>query len=238
MAEDRAPGPAGKPRVVQSVLLERGWEKFEQGGQDGEDWNLYWRASTFHMAEHANITPWQRLNHHPGTTRLTRKDHLARHLRHMRKTYGAALDKITPLTFLMPNDCSKFVAEYFREKPGAAAELLDLQAGGALPREGILLFRDIKDLVFEDTYVVQKYICHPLLVGRYKCDLRVSACVTGFQPLTIYLYQEGSARFATEKFDLGSLRNSHAHLTNSSIGKCGASSVKVKEVVGHGCKWT
>lgn len=129
MAEDRAPGPAGKPlvfrvddstpEVVQSVLLERGWDKFEQGGQDVEDWNLYWRASSVRMAKHANIKPWQRLNHPPGTTRLTRKDHLARHLRHMKTTYGAALDEFVPLTFVMPNDYSKFVAEYFRQKPGA-----------------------------------------------------------------------------------------------------------------------
>lgn len=75
-------------------------------------------------------------------------------------------------------------------------------------------------------------------MGRYKCNLRIYACVTGFQPLTIYIYQGGSARFATEKVDLGNLRNSHAHLTNSSISKCGASYVKVREVVGHGCKWT
>ncbi|XP_047587989.1 probable tubulin polyglutamylase TTLL2 [Lutra lutra] len=250
MAEDRALGPAGKPlvfrvddstpEVVQSVLLERGWDKFEQGGQDVEGWNLYWRTSSFRMAEHANIKPWQHLNHHPGTTRLTRKDHLAKHLRHMKKTYGAALDEFIPLTFVMPNDYSKFVAEYFREKhrAGGARSCWICKPAERSRGRGILIFRDIKDLVFDDTYVVQKYICNPLLVGRYKCDLRIYVCVTGFQPLTIYIYQEGLARFATEKFDLGNLRNSHAHLTNSSINKCGASYGKVKEVVGHGCKWT
>ena len=103
---------------------------------------------------------------------------------------------------------------------------------------GIIIFSDIKNLIFADTCIIQKYICNPLLVGRYKCDLRVYVCVTGFKPLTIYIYQEGLVRFATEKFDLGNLQNSYAHLTNSSINRSGASYEKIKEVVGSGCKWT
>lgn len=87
-------------------------------------------------------------------------------------------------------------------------------------------------------HVVQKYICNPLLVGRYKCDLRIYVCVTGFRPLTIYMYREGLVRFATEKFDLGNLQDAYAHLTNSSINQSGASYEKIKEVVGQGCKWT
>ena len=92
--------------------------------------------------------------------------------------------------------------------------------------------------MFKGTYVVQKYICNPLLVGRYKCDLRIYVCITGFKPLTIYMYQEGLVRFATEKFDLRNLEDYYSHLTNSSINKLGASYQKIKEVVGQGCKWT
>lgn len=40
------------PQVVQSVLLERGWDKFDHREQDVEGWNLYWRTSSFRMAEH------------------------------------------------------------------------------------------------------------------------------------------------------------------------------------------
>lgn len=54
--------------------------------------------------------------------------------------------------------------------------------------------------------MVQKYICNPLLMGRYKCDLRIYVCVTDFRPLTIYMYREGLVQLATEKFDLGNLQ--------------------------------
>ncbi|XP_006750769.1 probable tubulin polyglutamylase TTLL2 [Leptonychotes weddellii] len=250
MAEDKPPGPILKPlvfrvddstpKMVQSVLLERGWDKFDEGEQNVEDWNLYWRTSSFRMTEHVNIKPWQHLNHHPGTTELTRKDHLAKHLKHMKKMYGTPLYEFIPLTFIMPKDYNKFVAEYFREKHvlGAKHSYWICKPAELSRGRGIIIFSDIKDLIFDDTYVVQKYICNPLLVGRYKCDLRIYVCVTGFKPLTIYIYQEGLVRFATEKFDLSNLQNNYAHLTNSSINKSGLSYEKIKEVIGHGCKWT
>ncbi|KAM8964161.1 LOW QUALITY PROTEIN: putative tubulin polyglutamylase TTLL2 [Lycaon pictus] len=247
MVEDRPPGPILKPpvfhvddttpEVVQSVLLERGWDKFDKGEQNVEDWNLYWRTSSFRMTEHINVKPWQRLNHHPGTTQLTRQDHLARHLKHMKRMYGTPLYEFIPLTFIMPNDYNKFVAEYFREKHvlGAKHSYWICKPAELSRGRGIIIF---SELLFDDTYIVQKYICNPLLVGRYKCDLRIYVCVTGFKPLTIYIYQEGLVRFATEKFDLSNLQNNYAHLTNSSINKSGVSYEKIKEVIGHGCKWT
>lgn len=248
--EDEAPGAALKPLVfrvdkstpgvVQSVLLERGWDKFDEQCQDVEDWNLYWRSSSFRMAEYVNIKPWQRLNHHPGTTSLTRKDCLAKHLAHMRRLYGESIYEFTPLTFIMPSDYTKFVAKYFKEKQdlGTKPSYWICKPAKLSQGRGIIIFSDIRDLMFKDAYVVQKYICNPLLVGRYKCDLRIYVCVTGFKPLTIYMYQEGLVRFATEKFDLSNLEDDYSHLTNSSINKLGASYEKIKEVVGQGCKWT
>ncbi|XP_051020318.1 LOW QUALITY PROTEIN: probable tubulin polyglutamylase TTLL2 [Acomys russatus] len=249
--KEEAPGTALKPlvfrvdestpRVVQSVLLERGWDKFDEQRQDVEDWNLYWRSSSFRMAEHVNVKPWQRLNHHPGTTTLTRKDCLAKHLAHMRRLYGGEAYEFTPLTFIMPNDYTKFVAQYFKEKQvlGTKPSYWICKPAELSRGRGIVIFSDIRDLIFKGTsYVVQKYICNPFLVGRYKCDLRIYVCVTGFRPLTIYMYQEGLVRFATEKFDLSNLQDYYAHLTNSSINKSGVSYQKIKEVVGQGCKWT
>lgn len=145
------------------------------------------------MTEHVNIKPWHCLNHHLGTTKLTRKDHVAKHRKQMKKVYGTPLYEFIPLTFIMPNDYNKFVAEYFREKPllGAKHSYWICKPAELSRGRGIIMFSDIEDLVFADTYVVQKYSCNPLLVGRCQCDLHVYVCVTGFKPLTIYIYQEG-----------------------------------------------
>ncbi|NXN39531.1 TTLL2 polyglutamylase, partial [Rhinoptilus africanus] len=228
------------PAIVREVLLERGWTEFDKKEQDEADWNLYWRNSPFRMTDHHSIKPWQRLNHYPDAVRITRKDYLARHLKRMKGSYGSALYEFSPVAFIMPNDYAKFIAEYSKERQLVGrrpsywiCKPVDLSRG-----RGILIFQDIKDLVYDCTVIVQKYISNPLLISGYKLDLRLYVCVASFCPLTIYTYEEGLVRFATEKFDLSSLDNICAHLTNTSINKCGASYKKYKEGIGCGCKWT
>lgn len=98
----------GAPELVREVLLERGWEEYEQREQEEGDWNLYWRASAFHTSDYDNLHPWQRLNHHPRTVGITRKDCLARNLKRMRGTFGAALYDFSPTAFILPNDYTRF----------------------------------------------------------------------------------------------------------------------------------
>lgn len=72
--------------------------------------------------------------------------------------------------------------------------------------------------------VVQEYIHNPFLIDGYKFDLRIYVLVTRIEPLTIFIYKEGLARFATEKydeqlFDFSNEKSAFIHLTNYSINK-------------------
>ncbi|XP_037607017.1 probable tubulin polyglutamylase TTLL2 [Sebastes umbrosus] len=227
------------PEVVREVLLERGWEEYDGDEREEEDWNLYWRGSTFRNSEYHNLLPWQRLNHHPKTVGITRKDYLARNLRRMRATFGSSLYDFSPTAFILPNDYTRFLSEYNKLRlirgPSVywICKPVDLSRG-----RGIFIFEDIKDMVYDCSVIVQRYISNPLLISGYKFDLRIYACVKSFHPLTVYIHQEGLVRFATEKYNLSSLHNLYAHLTNTSINKFGPFYKTEKERVGQGCKWT
>ncbi|KAM4040743.1 putative tubulin polyglutamylase TTLL2 [Anomaloglossus baeobatrachus] len=226
------------PRVVREVLLERGWEEFDEDKQSGTEWNLYWRTSAFRISDHDNIKPWQRLNHHPRTGEMTKKDCLARHLKRMSGIYGSSYFEFSPVVFILPNDYTKFLAEYTKERHEKKSNYWICKPTDMSRGRGIFIFQDIKDLAYDCTVIVQKYITNPLLISGYKFDLRIYVCVTCFCPLTIYIYQEGLVRFATEKFNLSSLDNIFAHLTNTSINKYSTSYSSDKGRVGSGCKWT
>lgn len=90
--------------------------------------------------------------------------------------------------------------------------------------------------------MVAKYIADPLCIDGHKCDIRLYVAVTSFDPLIIYLYEEGLVRIATVKYnrEAESLWNPCMHLCNYSINKYHSDYIKSSDAndedVGH--KWT
>jgi len=70
-------------------------------------------------------------------------------------------------------------------------------------------------------YVASKYISKPHLINGFKYDLRIYVLVTSFDPLRVYMYDEGLVRFATEKYSTkkSGLKKRFVHLTNYSVNK-------------------
>ena len=79
----------------------------------------------------------------------------------------------------------------------------------------------IYSIVFFSNHVACKYISKPHLINGYKYDLRVYVLVSSFDPLRVYVFEEGLVRFATEKYstNLKGLRKRFVHLTNYSVNK-------------------
>ena len=59
----------------------------------------------------------------------------------------------------------------------------------------------------------------PHLINGYKYDMRLYVFITSYEPLTIYLYEEGLARFATQPYNTKNTKVRFAHLTNFSVNK-------------------
>jgi len=71
---------------------------------------------------------------------------------------------------------------------------------------------------------VQKYIKNPALIDGHKFDFRIYVLVTSVvEPLTIFVYNDGLVRLASEKYNLskngGGVQDHYMHLTNYSLNK-------------------
>lgn len=79
---------------------------------------------------------------------------------------------------------------------------------------------DVSEVPLNESMVISRYIDNPLLINGLKFDLRLYVLVTSFEPLKIYIYNEGLVRFASEPYNLANIKNNaYAHLTNYSINK-------------------
>ena len=77
-------------------------------------------------------------------------------------------------------------------------------------------------------FLVSQYVDNPHLINNLKYDLRVYVAVTSYDPLRIYLFQDGLVRFATHEYTCKhkDIRKRFIHLTNFSVNKHSKNFVK------------
>ena len=106
-----------------------------------------------------------------------------------------------PLTFNLPKEFTQLSVKFHEE------EMLNkdqnywiMKPIGKSRGRGIKVISSLSELNYIDNIVVQKYIANPLLIDGLKFDLRIYVLLAGTEPLRLYIYEDGLARFATEKY--------------------------------------
>jgi len=150
-----------------------------------------------------------------------------------------------PTTYQLPGEYHMFVEEFKRSPKSAWI----MKPVGRAQGKGIFLFQKLADIdkwkqdtrwdhkeesENRDAYIVSLYIPNPYLIGKRKFDMRFYVLVTSYNPLTVWVYREGFARFSGALFsmDKDTIENKFIHLTNVAIQKTAEDYDKSK-----GCKW-
>ena len=87
--------------------------------------------------------------------------------------------------------------------------------------KGIKILSKKDKILKNKCQLICEYLADPHLINGLKYDLRLYVCVTSYNPLRIYLFNEGLVRFATEKYNtcLNQLSKRYIHLTNYAVNK-------------------
>lgn len=204
---------------------------------NSSDFNLLWTGSHPKPGILRALAPHQRVNHFPRSYELTRKDRLYKNIERMQHLKGPKHFDFIPQTFVMPTEFKELCSVHHKVRGPWIVKPVASSRG-----RGIFIVETPNQVSLEEPLVVAKYISNPFLVAGHKCDLRLYVVVTSFDPLLIYIYEEGLVRFATVKYDSShkQLWNPCMHLCNYSINKYHSDYVKSDdpsaENVGH--KWT
>ncbi|CAH1408056.1 unnamed protein product [Nezara viridula] len=220
------------PIIVKKIIQNSGYKFIRRTPDWVGIWGKHMKSVVFRTLKEN-----QKLNHFPGTFQIGRKDRLWRNLqRHMSK-HGKKEFGFMPRTYVLPQDIKSLRASWDKQdntrwivKPPASAR-----------GSGIKVVNKWVDIPKKIPLIVQKYISNPYLINGNKFDLRLYVLVTSFDPLRIYIYDNGLVRFASARYtdDLKTLNDRYIHLTNYSINKF-SQSYSLNEDAGActGHKWT
>ncbi|XP_072763797.1 tubulin polyglutamylase TTLL5-like isoform X1 [Anoplolepis gracilipes] len=201
------------------------------------DFNILWMGNHPKPDVLRNLMPYQKVNHFPRSYEITRKDRLYKNIEAMQRSKGFRHLDFIPQTFLLPTEAKELISAHFRYRG-----LWIVKPKASSRGRGIYIVNNPEKILTDESVIVAQYINNPLLVDGHKCDLRLYVAVTNYDPLLIYLYEEGLVRFAAVKYDGGNqyIWNPCMHLCNYSINKFHVDYVKSEdpdaENVGH--KWT
>jgi hypothetical protein len=107
---------------------------------------------------------------------------------------------ITPMSYILPEDYEEFEAN--RAHIEKKNQLYILKPVAASCGRGIKIVDSQQRVNNKEGILASEYLMNPHLINGLKYDLRVYVLVTSFNPLKVYVYNDGLVRFATEKYNL------------------------------------
>jgi len=206
----------GDTKLVRSTLEAHGFKHTES-----HEWNILWSSSSCKNYLYEGLNEYQKINHFPSSFEITRKDRLSLNYCKMQDKFGVNEFDFLPETFVLPEQFSQFHHTFQQVRQNEPKNNLWIVKPVNLSRgRGIYIVSDISEVQYDEPVVVSRYIHNPLLINGHKFDLRIYVTVTSVNPLRVYVYKEGLARFASEQYSQSvSKENKFAHLTNYSINK-------------------
>nr|XP_050863477.1 tubulin polyglutamylase TTLL13-like [Vespula vulgaris] len=184
---------------------------------EDSSWNLYWTDLSVSIERAKDMKRYQKVNHFPGMTEICRKDLLARNLNRMLKLFPKDYN-FFPKTWCFPADHGDAIA-YSKIR---RAKTYIIKPDTGCQGRGIYLTKNLKDIKPSERMICQVYISRPYLIDGYKFDLRIYTLITSCDPLRIYVYNDGLARFATSRYKEPTGHNTSnvfMHLTNYAVNK-------------------
>jgi len=191
------------------------YEGLTEAGMSSEDNDstaiLVWHDSLKDIDFFVPLKPWQIINRIPCINLLCKKGTYAYVVQKIQNIYPK-LYTFMPSTFILP-----FKNKEMIENRAKSDKTYIYKPNGGSQGSGIIVLKPGDDFVPDDSKlaVVQEYI-RSYLIDNTKFDLRLYVLVASLNPLRIYVYRNGLARFCSEEANGQSV---FSQLTNVTLNR-------------------
>ncbi|XP_050404221.1 tubulin polyglutamylase TTLL5 [Patella vulgata] len=221
-------------KIIRNILQTHGLHEIHP---NSSDYNIVWSNGHLKPFTLRSMTEYQKINHFPRSYELTRKDRLFKNIQRMQQVKGLRHFDFIPSSFVLPGEYQDFCSAFLKDKGPWIVKPVASSRG-----RGVFLINHPEQAPLDENVIVCKYVANPLLIDGFKFDVRLYIAVTSYDPLVIYLFEEGLTRFATVKYEKTnrSIRNQCMHLTNYSVNKKSQDYVRNDdpEIEDYGNKWS
>ncbi|ESO84501.1 hypothetical protein LOTGIDRAFT_132183, partial [Lottia gigantea] len=221
-------------KIIRNILQSHGFHEIHP---NSSDYNLVWSNGHLKPFTLRSMSEFQKINHFPRSYELTRKDRLFKNIQRMQQVKGFKHFDFIPQSFVLPGEYQDFCSMYLKDKGPYIVKPVASSRG-----RGVFLVNHPDQVPLDENVIVCKYIASPLLIDGFKFDVRLYIAVTSYDPLVIYLFEEGLTRFATVRYEkiTKHIRNQCMHLTNYSVNKKSDDYVRNDDpdVEDYGNKWS
>lgn len=201
-------------RIVSPILLKVVYDDPNmQTCKLDDEASFIWFDGIFRLEKYIGYPPFKRVNKIPGMNKICYKSNLFNLLNNLTKKFKDQYSNCFPETIVVPiNDYNSVLKKLDKKKTWI------LKPESSYGGKGICVFREISDIGSypKTDFVIQRYIT-PKLIDGFKFDFRMYLLITDLNPLSLYIYKDGIARFCSEKYNPEDLRNMYSNLTNVSI---------------------
>ncbi|XP_033761713.1 tubulin polyglutamylase TTLL4-like isoform X1 [Pecten maximus] len=201
------------PNIVKHTLARVGFRITKRNHDWLGCWGKHMKSQGFKA-----IREYQKLNHFPGSFQIGRKDRLWRNLSKMQLHCGKKEFGFFPQTFVLPYD-NKLLKRAWED--GGNKQKWIIKPPASARGIGIKVISKWNQIPRKRAVIVQRYLGRPYLINDSKFDMRIYVYVSSYDPLRVYVFEDGLARFASCKYSssMKNLNNKFMHLTNYSINK-------------------
>lgn len=189
--------------------------------EDDPNFNVYnVRNKKTSLRQIKNVNKYQKVRHFPSAFQLSNKSHFWFNMSRLRCKFPKDFN-ISPISYVLAQKDEN--EEFEMQRQLNPSSLWICKPINGTDAKGIKIVDGQTHvpnrLGIRNSYIASNYIDNPHLINGYKYDFRVFALVTSFNPLKVYIYQDGLVCFCSEAYSTSGLciKNRTSHFTNNSV---------------------
>ena len=143
-------------KLVKAVMETNGF-----GQTESNEWNMLWTSQSVKPYMYESMNEYQKINHFPMSSELTRKDRLCENVVKMQERFGKETFNILPDSYILPDEFADFYSHFHNLRSKEQTNMWIIKPQNSSQGKGIYI-------VSEKSYKFTTFVFRSMISPRYQ----------------------------------------------------------------------